>query len=427
MRRPQVKILLAFLVAAAAALAAFAQSGRRSPPPGTGKPNAEAERKAPPPAGTPAPDAAPDEAPAVEQDDEPVRVETNLVTVPVIVSDRGGRYVPDLGAEEFTLSEDGAGQKIAFFATVKEPFHVVLMLDTSASASIEKLSQVQAAAVAFVAQLQPGDRVKVISFDDEVRDLCDFTGDRATLDGAIRATRPGKGTRLYDASDRAFRALGRVKGRKAVVMFTDGVDFHSARRTYEDNRRAVEESDVIVYPVRFDTREETERLARAQARGGQTVDLGSILGTKIPGLPGGVVITPRGGTDDDARDTRTNGKPFPDATSRRPDDRNRPVPIGGAPPTSDDSIASMLDGLYRTADDYLDEMARSSGGQLLRADTLAHLPRAFQQIAEELRTQYSLGYYPSNAARDGKYRKIRVRATRPNVSVRARPGYRARR
>lgn len=156
---------------------------------------------------------------------------------------------------------------------------------------------------------------------------------------------------------------------------------------------------MVVYPVRFDTREETERLARAQARGSQPVDLGTILGKKVPGTPGTVIITPRGGTTG---------------------------PAGGRP-ASDDPISAMLDRLYRTADDYLDQMARASGGTLVRADTLAHLPRAFRQIAEELRTQYSLGYYPANAARDGKFRKIRVRASRPNVSVRARPGYRARR
>jgi len=423
MRRPFVKVLLALLVVLPATLAALAQSGRRSPPAGKEKPNAGAERKAPAATSTPAPDTNDEEAPPADEGEDPVRVETNLVTVPVIASDRGGRYVPDLKAEEFAVTEDGAAQQVAFFATVSEPFHVVLMLDTSASASVEKLAQVQAAAVAFVSQLQAGDRVKVISFDDEVRDLCDFTGDANLLAGAIRSTRPGKGTRLYDAFDRALRALGRVRGRKAVVMFTDGVDFRSDRRTYADNRRAVEEGDVIVYPVRFDTREETERLARAQARGGQSVDLGAILGTKIPGLPGTVVINPRGTTD--PRDPRPNGKPFPDATSRHPEDPNTRGPVGGGrrDPT-DESISTMLDTLYRTADAYLEEMARSSGGQLLRADTLAHLPRAFRQIADELRTQYSLGYYPSNAARDGKYRKIRVRTTRPNVSVRARPGYR---
>jgi VWFA-related protein len=298
------------------------------------------------------------------------------------------------------------------------------MIDTSASTTVEKMRQVQTAAVAFTEQLRAGDRMKIISFDDEVRDLCDFTGDRGTLASAIRSTRPGKGTRLYDAFDQAYRALRRLKGRKAVIMLTDGVDFHSDRRTYEDNRRAVEESNVIVYPVRFDTRAETERLAREQARGGSgPVDLSGVLG-RIPGMPpGSVVINPRGGGRPDTDDRRTpDGRP--DVTTRGPGNGPGASPPRDRDEASDQSIARMLDTLYRTADDYLNEMARTTGGRLVPADNLALLPRIFQQIADELRTQYSLGYYPTNAARNGKYRKIRVRTTRKGVVLRTRPGYR---
>ena len=83
-----------------------------------------------------------------------------------------------------------------------------------------------------------------------------------------------------------------------------------------------------------------------------------------------------------------------------------------------------MDRIYKLADAYLEEIANTSGGRLIRADNNMMLPRAFQQIAEELRTQYSLGYYPTNAQRSGKYRKIRVRTTRKDVAVRTRPGYR---
>lgn len=85
----------------------------------------------------------------------------------------------------------------------------------------------------------------------------------------------------------------------------------------------------------------------------------------------------------------------------------------------------MLDGLYRTADMYLHDLATRSGGELHRADTLRSLPDAFANIAAELRNQYSIGYYPTNQARDGKYRKIQVKVSRKDVVVRARPGYRA--
>jgi len=430
--------LALFVVLTLLAPFVFAQSGRRSAPAPSDKKSAErpAEMKAEAKP-TPTPEPTPEESTLtpeeVAEDGEPVRVETDLVTVPVIVSDRKGLYIPDLKPEEFNVSEDGAPQKIAFFASVTEPFHVVLILDTSASTTVEKMSQVQRAAVAFVEQLDASDRLKVISFDDEVRELSDFTSDRAKLAAAIRATRPGKGSRVYDAFDLAARSLRRVKGRKAVVFLTDGVDFHSQSKTYDDNRRAVEESDVLVYPVRFDTRAETERLARAQSQGGGTVDLGTILGNKIPGLPGSVIIAPpRRTTNDPRRDprdprndprndprdpTRPGGQPFPDPTSGPGGTRpNGPV---------DDNISGLLDSLYRIADDYLSELSNTSGGRLLRADNPSALPQAFEQIAAELRTQYSLGYYPSNRARDGKFRKLRVRTTRKDAAVRARPGYRA--
>ena len=436
MRSGRVTAVLSLLLISALCLSplafnAHAQAGRRVPPSSETKKNTQERPAEPKPAESPAPRPA-GEPDAEEVDEgEAVKVETNLVTLPVIASDRGGRYIPDLKAEEFSVSEDGAEQKLAFFATVSDPFHVVLMIDTSASTTVEKMRQVQEAAVAFTEQLREGDRVKVISFDDEVRDLSDFTSDRGALASAIRATRPGKGTRLYDAFDLAFRSLRRLKGRRAVIMLTDGMDYHSDRRTFDDNRRAVEESDVIVYPVRFDTREETERLARQQARGGTPVDVGTVLG-RIPGMPpGSVVINPRGGGSSRRTDPDAGRRPdgLPDVTARGPGNgmpggAGRGGGGGGRDEPSDASIAAMLDNLYRLADDYLEEMARVTGGRLVRADNPLMLPRAFQQIAEELRTQYSLGYYPTNPARDGKYRKVRVRSARKDVVLRTRPGYR---
>ena len=125
--------------------------------------------------------------------------------------------------------------------------------------------------------------------------------------------------------------------------------------------------------------------------------------------------------------------------SRDPNDPNRgrepsriPTPTGSDPsstgtsrrsPRPDDSITTMLDMAYETADSYLKTLADKSGGKLMRADTLGSLPDAFARIAAELRTQYSLGYYPLNKARDERYRKIKVTTTRKHVVIRARPGY----
>lgn len=149
----------------------------------------------------------------------------------------------------------------------------------------------------------------------------------------------------------------------------------------------------------------------------------------MPGLPGSIVINPRGGPRRTGReDEGRRPDAVPDVTGRYPDDRTTRDrrPPRNADEASDASIAAMLDLLYRTADDYLNEMARATGGRLVRADNPLMLPAAFRQIADELGTQYSLGYYPTNTARDGKYRKVRVRTTRKDAALRTRPGYRAR-
>jgi len=86
----------------------------------------------------------------------------------------------------------------------------------------------------------------------------------------------------------------------------------------------------------------------------------------------------------------------------------------------------MLDNMYLMADSYLKEIADRSGGQVYRADTVGALPQAFAAIADELRTQYLLGYYPINREHDGSYRKIQVKTSRKDIAIRARPGYRAR-
>src|ERR1043165_6520560 len=114
------------------------------------------------------------------QDVDTIKIDTDLVTVPVIATDHNGTYVADLRQEEFSLTEDGVAQQIAFFGKVSMPFHVVLMLDTSSSTK-DKLPLIQKAASAFIDQLQPADRVKVISFDDRIRDLNEFTNNRETV------------------------------------------------------------------------------------------------------------------------------------------------------------------------------------------------------------------------------------------------------
>jgi VWA domain-containing protein len=453
-------ICLMCAISIAVAAGAVSQTRNR----GQRAPVKKAPVMAPQAASTPTPESTPEPVaeptPPVEDEPEVLKVTTNLVTVPIIAATIEGIYVPDLKQEELGISEDGVKQDVAFFATVSAPFHVVLLLDTSASTQ-EKLGLIRKAAIAFVEQLQPGDRVKVISFDDQVRDLNEFTNSRAALRSAINKTESGKGTKVYDAVELALASIRSIQGRKAIVLFSDGMDWHSDRASFESTLHWLEEEEVIVYPIRYETRAETERLARQQAeeQGSNLPTLDVIrrvpAGTTAPtfpsddpdtvpttgypgrtgplGLPLPAEILRRRREAERERDRGNDPRnPRPDRLPSEPEPgRPRDMPDGsraptrGSRPKTDDSISAMLDMAYRTADGYLNELADRSGGRLVRADTLASLPDAFAQIAGELRTQYAIGYYPTNKERDGKYRKIKVTSTRKNVKLRARPGYRA--
>src|SRR5262245_25605224 len=196
-------------------------------------------------------------------DDEPVRLNATLIQVPAVVTDRSGKFVSDLSREEFSVYEDGKRQEISVFAAVKQPFNTVLVLDTSNSAQ-DRLKAIQNAAVDFTKQLRTGDRMMAISFDNEVRELTELTQDRAELETAIRGTESGFGKLLYEAVARALDKLKDVEGRRAVILFTDGVDMRSIEATAEGNTRLADEIGAVIYVVRFDTRWWIESEGRKQ-------------------------------------------------------------------------------------------------------------------------------------------------------------------
>lgn len=334
----------------------------------------------------------PQTAPAVDNGPEEVdagdviKVDTTLVTIPVSVMDRDGRYIPNLRKEDFRLWEDGVEQSVAFFQAVDKPFSVVLMIDTSGSTRF-RLEDIQDAAITFVNQLRRDDRVMVVSFDDQVRVLSDFTNDRGRLRDAILRTNTGDGTKLYEAVDLVInRSLRDVDGRKAIVLFTDGVDTTSRHASYESNLRDAEELDALIYPVQYDTSD--GNVAGGGGGGGWpgTTNnnvvieiLGQILGGK----------------------RRSGGGVW-----------------GGSSGGGGNSQQA-----YALGSRYLEDLALRTGARKYQADTTQNLASAFSNIAEELRRQYSLGYYPKNSGQAGQRKQIRVRVNRPNLAVRTRDSY----
>jgi len=377
---------------------AAAQS--RRVPPGQKKTNTNERAETPRPTPTPA-----DEA---EEADGIISVDTRLVTVPVRVLDRRNRFIGGLAKEDFSIFENGVQQELAYFSNEAQPFTVALVLDMSYSSTF-KIDEIQNAAIAFIDQLRPDDQVMVLSFDEEVRFLCEATTDRKRIYAAIRSTMIGTGTSLYEAVDRTMNGpLRSLQGRKAIVLFTDGVDTTSRRAHDLDNLRDAMELDALIYPIRYDTFD----------------DVQAMKNRSVVGFPGGVTL-PGSGTQ---LPTGT-GIPFPTTrrTPRTGTDPTRRDDQIGLPPTRPPIRSPGEQGTtieeYRYAEEFLNQLAIRTGGTTYLASTFGNLNSAFAKIASELREFYSIGYYPGDTTESGDTVRIKVRVNRENVAVKARDSY----
>jgi Ca-activated chloride channel family protein len=307
------------------------------------------------------PNVSPEPGQKAAGDNQAIRVNVTLVMVPTVVSDQEGKSVSDLKYSNFHVFEDDVEQKIDRIIPEAEPFDAALIVDTSASMRL-KAEGIKNAASAFADAVRPEDRLMIVSFDDRIFVHSELAANRLQLSKAISLMGPGDGTRLYDAVDLVLEdRLDAIRGRKAVVLLTDGVDTRSRIASDSDTLEAIEGSNVLVYAVQYDTSKET----------------------KLKPIPSGShwIVLPE--------DARNN-------TER-----------------------------YQRADKYLLSLCERSGGDLYIAQAESDLSEVFAGITERLRQQYILCYYRSDSKQDGAYHRIKVEVDRPGVKVRARTGYRA--
>jgi Ca-activated chloride channel family protein len=334
-----------------------------------------------------------------------VRVETQLVSVPAVVTNNGGRPLTGLRAENFAVFENGEKQKIANFATTETPFEIALLLDTSGSTRAD-VALIRQAANAFVDALRPGDRVAIVGFNTtgqgsalgaKVEVLAKLTDDRKTLRKAIENLGSSNGTPFYDAlariADEVFRDAAReeVRGRRAVVALTDGVD-SSSDSEFQPARAKLIRAGIACYFIQVNTEEfvEDRLLKDCQDEGRLTLSQKQLQRYRR-------VFTPKA----------------------RPEDQVDFCEMG-----SFERMQVSRD-LYNLARREMNELGKASGGRNFLAASLHDARAAFALVATEIGTQYSLGYYPTNKARDGKFRTIRVevQGLPDKAQVRAREGY----
>lgn len=310
---------------------------------------------------------------------EVIKVYSNLVSVPVIVSDRNGRYISGLKEADFKLYDNSAQQKLAYFDAAEAPLNVALLLDTSRSTE-GAIDEIRKAAKDFIKELRPQDRAMIVSFDYAVNKLSSLTSNRKVLERAIKDAHVGEyfGTLLNDALfDVIDHDLRPVNGRKAIVLLTDGRDAGS-RASQEQVLSYATESDAMIYSIYYEP--------------------SLMFGRKRPFRRGRGIF---GGAIPDRQD-RFPRQGGPGAQQRR----NRQERRG------------------EFAIDYLTRLSENSAGRFYESET-TDLKKTFVLIAEELRNQYRLGFYPDELARDGSLHQLRVKVDKPDIAVRARTQYRA--
>ncbi|MEO8042946.1 MAG: VWA domain-containing protein [Acidobacteriota bacterium] len=301
-------------------------------------------------------------------DAEVVRVPTDLVTIPVRITTRGGKPVADLRRNEFKIFENGIEQEIAYFSNEEQPFTVALVLDMSYS-SVFKLEDIQLAARIFVAKLREHDRVMVVAFDEKPHLLCEATNDRRILRLAIEGAKIASGTALYDTLDVVVREkLAPIAGRRSIVLLSDGVDTSSQYAAAAEIEKRFAAEDVIVYPIQYDTFDDVQKSRKKDAE-------------------------------------------------IRFDENDRPYAVP-APPKKGERQQD-----YSDAKEFFRKISDETGGRVYRVSSTTNLNDAFSNIADELRRVYSIGYYPSEDRQSGATYDIKVRVYRPDLKITARNRY----
>ena len=268
----------------------------------------------------------------------------DLVALTVTVTDPANRYITDLGADDFSVLEDGVRQDIGYFSRTSLSLSVALLLDSSASMD-ERMQTAQAAALRFVESLRPQDRVQIIDFDDRATVLVPFTNSRPDLEKAIRSVVAGGSTALYNAIYISLKELRKTEARsvedqrrQAIIVLSDGEDT-SSLVSYDAVLELAKRSETAIYAIGIHTQQPA------------------------------------------------SGKGF------------------------------------NEADFVLRQLTTQTGGRVFFPARVDELPAIYALISQELSSQYLMGYTSSNARRDGQWRRVTVRASRPGVTARTKSGY----
>lgn len=342
---------------------------------------------------------------AQDKDDEVLRIDTQVVDVPVIVTDKTGKPLLNLKQSNFVIYEDGRRQEISDFAATAAPFEVALLLDTSGSTRAD-LALIQRAAANFIASLRAGDKVSIIAYKSEKKDkqstavsevISLLTDDRTQLKDALEKVNTSNGTPYYDSLMQVVEKVFRDKpkdefrGRRALVALTDGVDSTSAT-SFDEVKEEFGRAGITSYFIQVNTRDFFEE---------------NLLGDCETAIRFSQAQIRRYYRQFKASANLEKASNF--------------CQLG------EFERLAISKSLYELANTEMQNLAKTSGGKVFPVADLSDARSAFKSVADEIGTKYSLGYYSTNDKRDGTYRKIKIelKGVPAGTQIRAREGYTA--
>ncbi len=181
-----------------------------------------------------------------------IGAEVEVVSVPVLVFDKGGQFVADLKKEDIQIFEDGVLQEITYLGTStgedRIPLSIALTLDTSGSMqpSIDFLKE---AATYFTGKLDASDQALVVQFNESVKSSAEFTSDADRMDSFINGLQVWGGTALYDAVLYSLDRLRDRPGRKALILLSDGDDNGASSASKGQVTAMARSLEVSIYAV----------------------------------------------------------------------------------------------------------------------------------------------------------------------------------
>ncbi len=325
------------------------------------------------------------------------KVQTILVSVPVTVRDVNGEMVHNLESKDFRVTDNGAEQRITHFEMGGEPISLVVVVETSSRIS-PLLPQIRKMGILVSQQVTgPTGETAIVGFDDTVQTLLDFTKNADDVERIMNKLQEGySGAKLFDAMSRGVELLvnraapnaGDPLRRRVMLVLSEAHDAGSEAKLGEVLRRA-QLANVTIYTVGLSsTRADLQRKPDYHPRPSATPE-----GTfGMPGPPGTVQT------------------PTTDAQSRE----------------GVDLLALAVWAVQHAKDQVtsheLEIAAEATGGAHVSTWKDRTIEKVIDEIGGELHSQYSLTYAPSDADASG-YHEIKVDVDRPELNVRARPGY----